>query len=96
VDKMLPQVKAWVGGEVPKIGYEPQAWRTIRWHNGPFSKSRFELSPGRMRRRERKWLVMTSGPGRKNHQGRPPGFLAEIRKPRMVWIPPSAPGQGHV
>jgi ADP-ribosylglycohydrolase len=60
VDKMLPQVKAWVGGEVPKIGYEPQAWRTIRWHNGPFFKvPALNYPPGTTEDGgERKWLVM--------------------------------------
>jgi ADP-ribosylglycohydrolase len=60
VDKMLPQVKAWVGGEVPKIGYEPQAWRTIRWHNGPFFKvPALNYPPGTNEDGgERKWLIM--------------------------------------
>jgi len=60
VDKMLPQVKAWVGGEVPKIGYEPQAWRTIRWHNGPFFKVPALNYPAGTNEDggERKWLVM--------------------------------------
>jgi ADP-ribosylglycohydrolase len=60
VDKMLPQVKAWVGGEVPKIGYEAQAWRTIRWHNGPlFKVPALNYPPGTNEDGgERKWLVM--------------------------------------
>jgi len=60
VDKMLPQVKAWVGGDVPEIGYEAQAWRTIRWHNGPpFKVPALNYPAGTNEDGgERKWLVM--------------------------------------
>jgi len=60
VDKMLPQVKAWVGGEIPQIGYEASGWRTLRWHNGPlFRVPALNYPPGTNEDGgERKWLVM--------------------------------------
>ncbi|MBW2145698.1 MAG: ADP-ribosylglycohydrolase family protein [Deltaproteobacteria bacterium] len=60
VDKMLPQVKAWVGGEVPNISYEAQGWKTLRWHNGPlFTLPALNYPPGTNEDGgERKWLVM--------------------------------------
>jgi len=60
VDKMLPQVKTWVGGETPNIGYEAMEWRTLRWHNGPiFHLPVVNYPPGTNEDGgERKWLVM--------------------------------------
>jgi len=60
VDKLLPQTKAWVGGEVPKVGYEALEWRTLRWHNGPiFKLPVVNYPPGTNEDGgERRWLVM--------------------------------------
>lgn len=60
VDKMLPQVKAWTGGEVAKISFEAQGWKTLRWHNGPlFKLPALNYPPGTNEDGgERKWLVM--------------------------------------
>jgi len=60
IDRMLPQTKAWVGGEVPKVGYEALEWRTVRWHNGPlFRLPVLNYPPGTNEDGgERKWLVM--------------------------------------
>lgn len=60
VDKLLPQVKAWSGGEVPKVGYEPSGWKTLRWHNGPlFRLPALNYPPGTNEDGgERKWLVI--------------------------------------
>ncbi|MCW4020325.1 MAG: ADP-ribosylglycohydrolase family protein [Candidatus Bathyarchaeota archaeon] len=60
VNKMLPQTKAWVGGEAPEVGYEASAWRILRWHNGPlFKLPVLNYPPGTNEDGgERKWLVM--------------------------------------
>lgn len=60
VDKMLPQTKAWVGAEVPKVGFDESDWRTLRWNNGPlFSLPVVNYPPGANEDGgERKWLVM--------------------------------------
>ncbi len=60
VDRMLPQTKAWTGGEAPEMGYEASGWKTLRWHNGPlFNLPVLNYPPGTNEDGgERKWLVM--------------------------------------
>ena len=60
VDKLLPQPKAWIGGQAPEVGYEASGWRTLRWHNGPlFRLPALNYPPGTNEDGgERKWLVM--------------------------------------
>lgn len=61
IDKLLPQVKTWAGQkEVPKIGYEPIGWTTLRWHNGPlFRLPILNYPPGTSEDGgERKFLVI--------------------------------------
>jgi ADP-ribosylglycohydrolase len=60
VDRLLPQTKAWIGGQAPKVGFEASEWRTVRWHNGPlFRLPALNYPPGTNEDGgERKWLVM--------------------------------------
>lgn len=60
VDRLLPQTKAWAGGETPKLGYEASGWKSLRWHNGPlFKLPVLNYPPGTNEDGgERKWLVM--------------------------------------
>lgn len=60
VDKLLPQTKAWVGGDTPQLGYEASSWKTIRWHNGPLFKIPALNYPAGTNEDggERKWLVI--------------------------------------
>ena len=61
VDRLLPQVKGWAGGEPPsEVGYEPKGWVTLRWHNGPiFRLPVLNYPPGTSEDGgERKWLVI--------------------------------------
>ena len=60
VDRLLPQTKAWVGAEAPRVGYEASEWRSLRWHNGPlFRLPALNYPPGANEDGgERKWLVM--------------------------------------